>query len=77
MKLDKNDRSNNSFILAENFCHLRLSAPLHVKNHEKNLCKIRAQSSLLKLIANVQSDNSFLNCSKLTQLELSALASNV
>ena len=39
MKLDKNDQSNKSFLLAYKFCHLRLSALAlglyHVQNHEK------------------------------------------
>ena len=49
MKLHKNDRSNKSSILAQKFCHLRLFALawsyIHVLRHEKNLCKIRVQSS--------------------------------
>ena len=49
IKLYKNDGSNKSFLLAQKFCHLRFSALargyIQVQNHEKNLCKIRIQSS--------------------------------
>ena len=64
MKLHKNDRSNKSCILAEKFCHLRLSALawgyIHVQNHENIYVKSEFKEVPSKLTANVQSDNSFL-----------------
>ena len=48
-----------------------------MKVHNNDQRKIRVQRVLLKLTANVQSDNSFLRCSKLTLFELSAPAPNV
>ena len=50
MKLHKNDRSNKRCILAQKFCHLRLSVLAHgaiymYKIMKKNLCKIRVQTS--------------------------------
>ena len=65
MKLHKNDRSNKSSILAYKFCHLRLTALalglyIHVQNHEKIYVKSMFKAVLMKLTANVQSDNSFL-----------------
>ena len=47
---------------------------IHVQNHEKIYFNSEFKAVLLKLIANVQSDNSFLWCSKFTPLELSAPA---
>ena len=50
---------------------------IHVQNHEKIYVKSELKAVLLKLTANVQSDNSFLRCSKFTPFKLSAPAPNV
>ena len=44
---------------------------------KKIYVKSEIKAVLLKLTANVQSDNSFLRCSKFASLELSAPAPNV
>ena len=45
-----------------------------LQNHEKIYVKSEIKAVLLRLIANVQSDNSFLWCSKFAPWELSAPA---
>ena len=50
---------------------------IHVQNHEKIYIKSEFKAVPLKLTANVQSDNSFLWCSKFTPFEFSARAPNV
>ena len=74
MKLHKNDQSNKSSIFAQKFCHLRLSAlALGLYTCTKSwkiYVKSEFKAILLKLTANVQSDNSFLWCSKFTPFRM-------
>ena len=81
MKLHKNDWSNKSSLLDRHFAiwgYLPLPwGYIHVQNHEKIYVKSEFKAVLLKLTANVQSENSFLWCSKFAPLELSVPAFNV